>query len=81
MYFRKYTKRIRNFLRSIISSSTQEDSNESNLVLEVWDTEATGKNVSSGDESDGEIDESSLFTIDTAPKLRDDFDVPTYGKV
>ncbi|XP_033215929.1 zinc finger CCHC domain-containing protein 8 homolog isoform X2 [Belonocnema kinseyi] len=77
---RKYTKRVRNFLRSIISSSSPEDSDESNLVLEVWDVEATGKNGSSVDESDGEIDEGSLFTIDTAPKLRDDFDIPTYGK-
>ena len=64
----------------LISSNIDEENDNSDLILEVWESEAI-RQSSTVEESDGEIEESSLFTIDTDPKLSDDFDIPTYGKV
>lgn len=72
--------------------SCEEDMDTSNLILEVWDNKNPPNNLSINTEnniplSSNHIRESSditcdlLFTIDTQPKLTNDFDVPTYGKV
>lgn len=63
-----------------MSSNVKEESNETDLELEIRESDLKDRNWSSGD-LDGEIDKESLFTVDTIPKLEDDFDIPTYGQV
>lgn len=74
-----YKKRIQKFLIHLLSSNTKEKSNDTDLVLEIRDSDLNGKSLST-DDSDGEIEEDSLFTVDTIPKLEDSFDIPTYGQ-
>ncbi|XP_051168576.1 zinc finger CCHC domain-containing protein 8 homolog [Leptopilina boulardi] len=74
---RKYRKHVRKLLINLLSSNVKEESNETDLVLEIRESDLKDKSWYS-DNSDGEID--SLFMVDTIPKLKDDFDVPTYGQ-
>lgn len=86
-YFRKYKNVIKEFLQNLISANakvnTQTDS--SGLILEIWDRHAVMEegetSGSTGPDNSQETVEDQLFTIDTKPKLKDDLDIPTYGKV
>ncbi|XP_012277891.1 zinc finger CCHC domain-containing protein 8 homolog [Orussus abietinus] len=85
----KYKEKIKDFLQKLISSSTKGGNvKSSKLLLEVWhgdveDEQSANESVinvsTENDESQDTID-SMLFTIDKEPQLKDDFDVPTYGK-
>lgn len=76
---RKYRKHVKRLLINLLSSNVKEESNETDLELEIRESDLKDRNWSSGD-LDGEIDKESLFTVDTIPKLEDDFDIPTYGQ-
>ncbi|XP_076160121.1 zinc finger CCHC domain-containing protein 8 homolog isoform X2 [Ptiloglossa arizonensis] len=72
---RQYSKQIKEFLEELIPSTVSSQESNDSLTLEIWDNETTT-----------EIDDSqdiicdTMFIIDTQPKLKDDLDVPTYGK-
>lgn len=72
--------------------SCKEDVDTSNLMLEVWsdkdlqdklsiNTESNIVSLSNNCIESNNVTCDLLFTIDTQPKLTNDFDVPTYGKV
>lgn len=75
------------FLRNLIAKSTKSkpETNSSGLILEIWDDNFDHEDgeISGSTEAENSQDtfEDKLFTIDTEPKLRDDLDIPTYGKV
>lgn len=93
---RQYRQQIKDFLHTLVQSksSLEEDATASSLILEVWDNKDNSKdqemsisveiNISSNNDSINENNDiicNSLFTIDRQPKLTDDLDIPTYGKV
>ncbi|KZC13326.1 PREDICTED: zinc finger CCHC domain-containing protein 8 homolog isoform X2 [Dufourea novaeangliae] len=81
---RQYSKRIKEFIEELIPFTIKCQENDNSLSLELWDndTDSTSQSVEITTESDDSQDIicDSLFTVDTQPKLQDDFDVPTYGK-
>ncbi|XP_046737598.1 zinc finger CCHC domain-containing protein 8 homolog isoform X2 [Diprion similis] len=83
---RKHRQAIEAFLLSLLSASTTSKGKYDpyGLVLEIWDQhlvpkeqEATSSTVP---DNNREAAEDQLFVIDTKPKLKDDLDIPTYGK-
>ncbi|KOC67185.1 Zinc finger CCHC domain-containing protein 8 like protein [Habropoda laboriosa] len=79
-----YSKRIKEFLEELVSSKIKSQENDNGLTLEIWDndTDSTSQSIEITTKSDDSQDIicETLFTVDTQPKLKDDFDVPTYGK-
>ncbi|KAK1133898.1 hypothetical protein K0M31_011684 [Melipona bicolor] len=80
---RQYNKRIKEFLEEL-SSKNKYQENDNGLTLEIWDndTDSMSQSVEITTESDDSQDIicDTLFTVDKQPKLKNEFDVPTYGK-
>ncbi|XP_046417928.1 zinc finger CCHC domain-containing protein 8 homolog isoform X1 [Neodiprion fabricii] len=83
---RKHGQAIEAFLLNLLSATTKSKGkyDPSGSVLEIWDQqgvseeqEATCSTVPDNNQSAAE---DQLFVIDTQPKLKDDLDIPTYGK-
>lgn len=68
-----------------MSSKNKYQENDNGLTLEIWDndTDSMSQSVEITTESDDSQDIicDTLFTVDKQPKLKNEFDVPTYGKV
>ncbi|CAK9809839.1 Zinc finger CCHC domain-containing protein 8 homolog [Anthophora plagiata] len=81
---RHYSKRVKEFLEELVSSKIKSQENDNGLTLEIWDndTDSTNQSIEITTKSDDSQDIicETLFTVDTQPKLKDDFDVPSYGK-
>lgn len=60
--------------------SHEEDSNESSLVLDIWDNQNCYKESCDNIKYNNDMIH-SLFTIDKQPNIVHDSDVPTYGQV
>ncbi|XP_011634594.1 zinc finger CCHC domain-containing protein 8 homolog [Pogonomyrmex barbatus] len=86
---RQYRQQIKDFLHNLVQSkpSFKKDTNESSLILEVWDDKDNfkespaspeNKNANESVECNNICD--SLFTIDKQPNAKNDLDVPTYGQ-
>lgn len=84
-YFRRYKKKFMTFLNDVIMKKNDNCMTQwKNLVLEVWGTlsdesvETLDGSVSSENVNDNF---ENLFVVDTTPTIKDDLDIPTYGKV
>lgn len=81
---RQYNKKIKEFLEELESCKIRCQENDNGLTLEVWDndTDSISQSIEITTESEDSQDIicDTLFTVDKQPKLKDDFDVPTYGK-
>ncbi|XP_076232999.1 zinc finger CCHC domain-containing protein 8 homolog isoform X2 [Calliopsis andreniformis] len=84
---RQYGDRIKVFIEGLISCKVETQENEDSLTLEIWENDvdqadSTSQSVEISTESEDSqgIICDTLFTVDTQPKLKDDLDVPTYGK-
>ncbi|XP_076755383.1 zinc finger CCHC domain-containing protein 8 homolog [Xylocopa sonorina] len=80
---RQYSKRIKEFLEELVSSKIRNQENDNGLTLEVWDNDidSTSQSIEITESEDSQdIICDTLFTVDTQPKVKDDLDVPTYGK-
>ncbi|XP_076627721.1 zinc finger CCHC domain-containing protein 8 homolog isoform X2 [Colletes latitarsis] len=80
---RQYSKQIKEFLEELIPSTFKSSENDS-LTLEIWDNDIDSasqsvETITESEESQDIICD-TLFTVDKQPKLKDDLDVPTYGK-
>ncbi|XP_015594059.1 zinc finger CCHC domain-containing protein 8 homolog isoform X2 [Cephus cinctus] len=82
---RKHRKQVRTFLESLISTEpNKNEDSDRDLVLEIW-----GKEIDSNKSDDDvciksdKVEDSSgntLFTVDTNPKQKNNYAIPTYGK-
>ncbi|XP_012251506.2 zinc finger CCHC domain-containing protein 8 homolog [Athalia rosae] len=79
---RNYRRSIKKFLQSLVCSNTKDESDDPfGLVLEIWDKHLVPEEGEiSGKPDYQETSDDQVFTIDTKPKLKDDLDIPTYGK-
>ncbi|XP_066595481.1 zinc finger CCHC domain-containing protein 8 homolog [Prorops nasuta] len=84
---KRYRESIRKFLENLtaLKCTKHNSCNETNLILEIWDSdgnEQKGASSSSSTEveSDSQDEYDRLFMIDKSPCLNTEFDVPTYGK-
>ncbi|XP_020298799.1 zinc finger CCHC domain-containing protein 8 homolog isoform X2 [Pseudomyrmex gracilis] len=79
---RQYRQRLKAFLHTLIQSelSHEEDSNESSLVLDIWDNQNCYKESCGNIKYNNDMIHDSLFTIDKQPNVVHDSDVPTYGQ-
>nr|XP_012147321.1 PREDICTED: zinc finger CCHC domain-containing protein 8 homolog isoform X1 [Megachile rotundata] len=80
---RQYSKKITKFLGELVSSKIKNQENDNGLTLEIWDNDidsCQSIEITTESEDSQDIICDTLFTVDTQPKIKDDFDVPTYGK-
>ncbi|KAL6265074.1 hypothetical protein P5V15_005165 [Pogonomyrmex californicus] len=86
---RQYRQQIKDFLHNLVQSnpSFKKDTNESSLILEVWDDKDNFKESPASPENENANESvecnsmcDSLFTIDKQPNAKNDLDVPTYGQ-
>lgn len=69
--------------------SQREDTNESSLILEIWDNKDHSKDQESFMENNSELNDriksddtcDLLFTIDKRPNVQNNLDIPKYGQV
>ena len=81
---RQYSNKLKKFLEELVSSKIKSQESDSGLTLEIWDddTDSTSQSIVITTDNDDSQDIicDTLFTVDTNPKVKDDFDIPTYGK-
>ncbi|PSN33534.1 Zinc finger CCHC domain-containing protein 8 [Blattella germanica] len=75
---RKYKSSIKKFLKDLISNHDPdtEEYDTSDLELDVWEDESED----SQDAPDAQMEDCSLFEIDTKPMVKNDLAVPTYSQ-
>ncbi|XP_049804290.1 zinc finger CCHC domain-containing protein 8 homolog isoform X2 [Schistocerca nitens] len=73
---RKYQKKIKDFLKDLISKqlTDSEDGGSSDLELDIWE-----ESLEEADDDD-QLDVSHLFMVDTHPSMKDDLDIPAYNQ-
>jgi hypothetical protein len=75
IFCRKYKAAIKRFLKDLIARHDPDNEEDtSDLELDVWEEE-------SEDSQDRDVDDSSLFKVDTRPTIKDDLEVPAYSQV
>ncbi|XP_076654586.1 zinc finger CCHC domain-containing protein 8 homolog isoform X1 [Halictus rubicundus] len=81
---RQYSKHIKEFIEKLIPSMVKCHESEDSLELDIWDNDICSTSQSAEFTTESEDSQDlicdTLFTVDTQPKLQDDFDIPTYGK-
>ncbi|KAG7208869.1 hypothetical protein KM043_015053 [Ampulex compressa] len=84
---RRYKKQVRDYLEKLVLSESKEcteDDNDSSLIVEIWESNVDSIDphiqISTESEDSQDVMCTSLFEVDTQPKLYTNMDIPTYGK-